>query len=590
MDIGSSGRTQSHSKPTFARLAAHALSAAALMFAGGGLVPAVAAAEVAQPVVGPQFAARITFDGLVPYQPSREAIVDDKGRTRVIVDFMNDAQDQYLQSAIDDIKRFVPGRDRHNPLALRLIEDYERRFGIEPVYSTNAKGMRERSNITTWVGASFTAYLTPEQIDALRRDKNVRLVTQDGPIKFSGPQSSPPWYQSWNGAPWTELNDWGWNAVQGKSRLPGSTRKVYIIDSGVALHSDLGSVIDRRNVVSPNDPGAKYLVDCYTHATHVAGIIGATEFNGSNRRGVYAGADMVSLAIGSDVTNFNLPCNTGQSSAVSAIGIALDTVVSEGIAMSGSPQLKPHIVNLSANLGSATGFDASGVAGTNQQKIVSLITPRWVLPPMWSPLRHPGHVFVQSAGNQYENVCSDTVSKVFKTASNATSTLADGAIVVGAINNEGKPVGGTNGAFKNAYPSFSDGSGPILFGEPGSNYGPCVDMWAPGDAIYSTWGVGRLSTLPSVSYSGGQPSSCASGTCVSLPHQGWAWLSGTSMAAPHVAAAAAYVADLFGLTTPAAIEQKLREMWQPLTTIDEAGETVPRLDAAGAPMRMVHLN
>ena len=52
------------------------------------------------------------------------------------------------------------------------------------------------------------------------------------------------------------------------------------------------------------------------------------------------------------------------------------------------------------------------------------------------------------------------------------------------------------------------------------------------------------------------------------------------MAAPHVAAAAAYVADLYGPTTPAAIEQKLRDLWLVL----------PTLDAASAPVRMVRLS
>ena len=581
MHIGISCRPQSRSKPTFARVAAQALCAATLVFAGG-LAPAVEAAETA---VGPQLAARVTFDGLVPYHQAREAIVDAKGRTRVIVDFVDEAQDAYLEAASEDVKRFVPGRDRHNQITLRLIEDYERRFGIEPVYRTNAKGEPERSNLTTWVGASLTAYLTSEQIDGLRRDKNVRLVTQDGPIKFSTPPA-PPWLPSWNGPDWGELNDWGWIAVGGTPRLPGSTRKVYILDSGVANHGDLNSVIDRRNVVPPDAPGAKYLVGCYAHATHVAGIIGAAENNGSNRRGVYAGVNMVSLAIGSDTTNSGLACNTGVDSAVGAIGIALDLIFSEGIGVIGSPQLKPHIVNLSANPNTETGFSALGVAGTNQQKIVSLISPRWAFPPQWSPLWHPGHVFVQSAGNQFENVCSDEQSKVFKPAWNASNTPVDDAIVVSALNAQGNPVG-ANGRFKDAYPAFGDSIPPwplsppyILVGEAGSNYGLCVDMWAPGDFIYSTWGVGRRTTLQSGNYSGGQPESCASGTCMSPPQQGWAWLSGTSMAAPHVAATAAYVADLYGLTTPAAIEQKLRDLWLVL----------PTLDAASAPVRMVRLS
>ena len=111
-------------------------------------------------------------------------------------------------------------------------------------------------------------------------------------------------------------------------------------------------------------------------------------------------------------------------------------------------------------------------------------------------------------------------------------------------------------------------------------------MWAPGDFIYSTWGQGIESTLQSGGYSGGEPSSCASGTCVSPAEQGWALLSGTSMAAPHVAAAAAYVADLYGLTTPAAIEQKLVDSWYALT---HPLSGLPIRDAANHPVRLVQL-
>ena len=548
-----------------------------LAFAGLLLTPAVEAADT---VASPQRAVRIEFDGLAPYHQKRDAIVDAQGRTRVIVDFVDSAQDAYLEAAREDIERFVPDRDRHNPVALRLIEDYERRFGIEPVYRTNVRGEPERSNLTTWVGASLVAYLTAEQIEGLRRDKNVRLVTQDAPIGFS----SPMWTPSWNGDPWTELNDWGWTAVQGKSRLNDSTRKVYIIDSGVAFHDDLASVIDRRNVVPLSEGGARHQVGCYAHSTHVAGIVGASQNNGSNRRGVYAGVDMVSLAIAYDPSSVR-SCNTVSASSA-AIGIALDTVYWEGVALIGSPQLKPHIVNLSANDFTDTGFDTNGVAETNQQKIVTLITPGWAMPSFY--WWHPGHVFVQSAGNQYQNACSGASVKAFKIAWNASTTAVDGAIVVGAINAEGKPVGGPNGAFQDAYPAFTDffPSPYILRGEAGSNYGPCVDMWAPGDFIYSTWGQGIESTLQSGGYSGGEPSSCASGTCVSPAEQGWALLSGTSMAAPHVAAAAAYVADLYGLTTPAAIEQKLVDSWYALT---HPLSGLPIRDAANHPVRLVQL-
>ena len=78
---------------------------------------------------------------------------------------------------------------------------------------------------------------------------------------------------------------------------------------------------------------------------------------------------------------------------------------------------------------------------------------------------------------------------------------------------------------------------------PASNYGSCVDIWAPGDAIYAEWRNFYSNTVVD-----GQYSNIAS-------------ISGTSMAAPHVAAAAAYYADSMGLGTPSAIEQAIRSSW-----------------------------
>jgi len=531
---------------------------------------------------------RITFNGLVPYHTGKAPMRDEQGRTYVVVDFMPGAEAPYAEQARDALASFDPKRNREHPQVLLLIEDYEKRFGIAPQYRVDERGNRQRSNVTTWVGASIAAYLTDGQIRALRADKNVRLVTDVQPVEFS----SPPWYPSWNGAPWGELNDWGWNAVAGKSVLSGSTRKVYIIDSGVAYHSELGSVSLRLSVAPDMYPYDRWLVGCYTHATHVAGIIGATENNGTGRRGVYAGVNIVSITGGYDSWRYDaLPspryCNNVPMGSMSSaeIGYALDRVVADNLQPANAVP-KPHIVNLSMNPGAATGFAGNGVAESNWTKILTLVTPTVYFAPFY--YQHPGHVLVQSAGNFFADSCSTSngtygASYAFKTSAAAQSTTADGVIVVGAVNSQGKPVGGANGTFANAYPQFSDrpgGPNPYTFaGALGSNYGGCVDMWAPGDFIYSTWGEGLNSTRENASYVGGEPQACASGGCVSSPQSGWAFLSGTSMAAPHVAAAAAYAADLYGLTTPAAIEQHLRNNLKP-----SYGN-----DAAGQPARMVQL-
>ena len=122
---------------------------------------------------------------------------------------------------------------------------------------------------------------------------------------------------------------------------------------------------------------------------------------------------------------------------------------------------------------------------------------------------------------------------------NGAADAYDGIMVVGAIDSSGATVDG--------YFSASTPSG-LASTDPGSNFGECVDIWAPGDALYSVWGAIGSDTLVGTTYSN------------------IGSISGTSMAAPHVAAAAAYYADLYSLTSPSAIEQAIRANWTTLGT------------------------
>ena len=123
----------------------------------------------------------------------------------------------------------------------------------------------------------------------------------------------------------------------------------------------------------------------------------------------------------------------------------------------------------------------------------------------------------------------------------------DGVMVVGAINQ-----------YANAASPFTPPS-PIgvASSPPPSNYGRCVDIWAPGDAIYSLWGA-----IPESAYANQTYSNVVR-------------LSGTSMAAPHVTAAAAYLADVEGLSTPAAVEQRIRQLSRRFAnTSDQGGQPI----------------
>ena len=130
-------------------------------------------------------------------------------------------------------------------------------------------------------------------------------------------------------------------------------------------------------------------------------------------------------------------------------------------------------------------------------------------------------------------------------------------MVVGAANRNGLAVYGTTTS-----PGF------VNYGfagdEPGSNYGPCVDVWAPGKTIYSTW----AGTVPF------DHSNAATHQHSSTTYSDYIDLSGTSMAAPHIAGMAAYLIETQSLTSPAAVETAIRSYFYNIGGFDHGGNMV----------------
>lgn len=443
-------------------------------------------------------------------------ITDNQGLIRYIIDFTKDApQGQPTQiKAGELLNDGLP--EWHKPEMRHFAKGIARQFSLTPL------------SITSWVGNSITAYLTPDQVVALQNDKRVTLITQDRYLGFSS------WPDSVSGG---ETTSWGTIAVNGGNPInhTGTNIKVYVLDSGVGYHTDLGGYnstqVQRYNPNYDAQGNPVNPVGCYTHSTHVAGIIGA-QVNNSGTRGVNPGVPIVSVSLGtSNLNTNNGPCSDS-SRSVSSIALGMDMVmqlvVQNGIQ---NGWFQPGILNISFNDYAATTETANiySYGSTLGNKLYAL-----TLPYGGFSYYYPGVFIVQSAGNSYGDACIHAFNGFLGGGANPN----DGIMVVGGIDNSGAPVMGQN--------AFIEPNGVTI---PGSNYGRCVDVWAPAQKIWSMWGGSPYGEGPSAA-TGDQSSTAL--------YSNIGYLSGTSMAAPHIAGLASYLAETQNLTTPAQIEAAVR--------------------------------
>ena len=509
-----------------------------------------------------------------PYVRADKPITDKDGLVKVIIDFAFDAHLKYPgtlpvlpeRGSSDKPKEFF-----QTEKTLALVADYERRYGFK------------RLGMTSWVGNSVTAFVSAETIAKLTIDPLVAQVSDDSYSDLSQTVQIPPtgWGNSAVGNEWTS---WGHQAVNGKVSTGNTGRKIYIIDSGVAFHDDLPPMT-RRNVAcggsgTPCNQINPYLwpeVGCYAHATHVAGIIGAIANNDKTIKGAYAGfPNLVSLA----VTERLGASNCGDKIAASGIGNALDYIAFD--ATQNNPNRLVNIATMSINPGDTFNKPGNNV-GAKWYRVKSLTTTIW----SYGVPVQPGVFFVQSAGNIPDvPVQFGSCDAAYRPGFAVNALPDDGVMVVSSSHNTGGAVTVTRGFTTypgvDALPDYKLPSStyPYNQGEriTASHDGPCTDIYAPGNLILSTWGLHAKvspadnargvvsSSLSGVLYRGSVSFPIAYGAHVNnafptvppLPTQGWAFLSGSSMSAPFVAAAAAWMADVYGYTTPGALELAVR--------------------------------
>jgi subtilisin family serine protease len=341
----------------------------------------------------------------------------------------------------------------------------------------------------------FAVRMNAAQAVAMSDEPTVASVQQDGVVHATTTEPPTP-----STAPFTGVDGLGARGLDriDQHNLPldstytyganGSGVHAYIIDTGIAPsvpdfsgRESFGA--DCVVASSPCETTGGMLTDCYGHGTHVAGILGGTEY------GVAKGVSLVEVRV--------LDCT----------GAGSDSGVIAGVDWVMANAVKPAVANMSLGTG----------PGENDQFLDDAI----------NTAIGSGISFSVAAGNSSTNACSSSPSDD----------------------------GGTNGPALTAAASDPTNDTQASF----SNFGSCVDLYAPGVNITSDGSPG--STI------------CPGSTCT---------LSGTSMATPHVAGTAALYLGEHTAATPATVKAAIDGDATPNVISNATAGTPNKLDYTGA--------
>lgn len=307
---------------------------------------------------------------------------------------------------------------------------------------------------------------------------------------------------------------WDLHEDQAGMRVPGAWKRstgagtvVAVIDTGITGHSDLD-----RNLV----PGYDFITDS------------SIALDGNGR-------DPDNTDVGDSCEGS--PASWHGTHVAGTIGAHTDSSVDSA----GNPAYNAGIVGVSYGA-KVQPIRALGACGGWLSDIAAAVT--WAAGGSITGLpANPTPAAVVNLSLGGATTCSTT----FQNALNYAATK--GAVVVAAAGNENSPVSGSTPA--NCDKVISVGATGREGNRAGySNYGPAVDVSAPGGDFSTGVFSGILSTYNDGPYTPG--------------HEAYGFMQGTSMAAPHVAGAAALMRSAAPALTPAEIEEKLKATARPL--------------------------
>lgn len=306
----------------------------------------------------------------------------------------------------------------------------------ELIKTTNGQIKKEFSSIFN--GALVNGPLSKMQ--ALANNPNVLVVEDDLDVKTVALQSPAPW-----GLDRVDQRNLPLSVSYNDSDLSGTNTYSYVVDTGIdATNSDFAGRVAPGFTAIADGNGS---LDCNGHGTHVAGIIGGSQYGAAKR------TTLIPVRV--------LDCSG--SGSYSSVISGLDWIAANHRAGDAA------VVNMSLG----------GPASSTLDGAIKNLIAR-------------GVTVVVAAGNSSADACNYSPSRVPE------------AITVGATGSD------------DSRASYS-------------NFGSCLDIFAPGSEITSTW-LGANST---------------------------AVLSGTSMASPHVAGVIARFLASNPTLTPAQVANSL---------------------------------